>query len=213
MTTYIDGPIRCSDDQILCNLYYAGGERRTAQTFVCWFPSGESIDVVNVHAPSGYRPLKDPQRKTLLTTLLQSSSQTRPDASIGNAHFLIGGDMNTTPLRMSQLLQTCRDDGTLRTQARTHQRDSAKHGDLCIVGGIQARILETTAENHDKQHDPYGICWSSMPRRPSAIRPGYATEQSLPADGREEGHQTAKRQVAGGRARRDALEHLSLIHI
>ena len=86
VTTYIDGPIRCSDDQILCNLYYAGGERRTAQTFVCWFPSGESIDVVNVHAPDGHRKLKDPQRMTLLTTLLQSRSQTRPDASIGNAH-------------------------------------------------------------------------------------------------------------------------------
>ena len=63
------------------------------------FPCGESIDVVNVHAPSGYRTLKDPQRKTLLTTMLQSSSQTRPDASIGDAHFLIGGDMNTTRQR------------------------------------------------------------------------------------------------------------------
>ena len=61
VTIYIDGPIRCSDHQILCKLYHAGGERRTAQTFVCWFPSGESIDVVNVHAPSGYRTLKDPQ--------------------------------------------------------------------------------------------------------------------------------------------------------
>ena len=42
------------DHQILCKLYHASGERRTAQTFVCWFPSSESIDVVNVHVPSGY---------------------------------------------------------------------------------------------------------------------------------------------------------------
>ena len=42
VTIYIDGPIRCSDHQILCNLYYVGGEPRTAQTFVCSFPSGES---------------------------------------------------------------------------------------------------------------------------------------------------------------------------
>ena len=60
VTIYIDGPIQCSDHRILHNLYYAGGERRTAQTFVCSFPSGESIDVVNVHVPSGYWPLKDP---------------------------------------------------------------------------------------------------------------------------------------------------------
>ena len=163
--------------------------------------------MVNVHAPDGHRKLKDPQRMTLLTTLKQSRSQTRPGASIGNAHYLIGGDMNTPPHQMSQLLQQCRENCSLCTPARTYQRDTAKKGDLCIVGGIQARTLETTAENHDKRHDPYGICWSSMPRRPSAIKPGYATEQSLPADGREEGHQTAERQVPGGRARRDALEH------
>ena len=31
VTTYIDGPIQCSDHRILHNLYYAGGELRTAQ--------------------------------------------------------------------------------------------------------------------------------------------------------------------------------------
>ena len=138
-------------------------------------PCDESVDVVNVHAPAGKQPLKDLQRRTLLTKLLQSSSQTGFAGSIGNTHFLIGGDMNTAPLRMSQLLQTCRDDGSLRTQARTHQRGSAKHGDLCIVGGVQASTLTTTASNHDPRHEPYGICFSSMPQRsateqPSSIR-------------------------------------------
>ena len=59
VTIYIDGPIRCSDHRILHNLYYAGGEPRTAQTFGCSFPCGDSIDVVNVHAPAGKQPLKD----------------------------------------------------------------------------------------------------------------------------------------------------------
>ena len=53
VTIYIHGPIRCSDHRILENLYSAGGEARTAQTFGCSLPCGESIDVVNVHAPLG----------------------------------------------------------------------------------------------------------------------------------------------------------------
>ena len=143
--------------------------------------------------------LQDAQRKTLLTDLLQSSSQNawqhqfRPSGNIGNAHFLIGGDMNTTPLRRSYLLQTCRDNDLLRTKAQTHERNFAMHVDLCV---LQASALTTTAPNHDRQHEPYGICWSSIRQRsateqPSSIRPGkqqsaapssgYATEQSLTA--------------------------------
>ena len=52
MTIYIDGPIRCSDHRILHDLHPARGEARTAQIFVCSL-GAESIDVVNVHAPSG----------------------------------------------------------------------------------------------------------------------------------------------------------------
>ena len=158
--------------------------------------------MVNVHAPSGKKSLQDAQRKTLLTNLLQSSSQNawqhqfRPSGNIGNAHFLIGGDMNTTPLQMSYLLQKCLDNGLLRTKARIHERIFAKHGDLCVVGGLQASTLTTTAPNHDRLHEPHGICWSPMRQRsateqPSSIRPGkqqsaapssgYATEQSLTA--------------------------------
>ena len=46
VTIYIDGSIRCSDHQILCNLFYVGGEPRTAQTFVCSFLSGESSVII-----------------------------------------------------------------------------------------------------------------------------------------------------------------------
>ncbi len=179
MTIYIDGPFQCSDQQILHDLYYAGGEARSAQAFVLSGPGGESFDVINVHAPSGTRKLKDAQRRSLLTNLLQSNSQARPGLTIGNVHFLIGGDMNTPPILMSQLLQACQGDGSLRTVARTHETVFAKHGDLCIAGGIQASTLKTTAQNHDPQHDPYGICWS-MPQRTAASY-GYATEQSTPA--------------------------------
>ena len=195
MTIYIDGPIRCSNHRILHDLYYAGGQARTAQTFVCSFPGGGSADVVNVHAPSGSKSLQDSQRQTLLTNLLQSNSLARPGCTIGNAHFLIGGDMNTAPFLMAELLHACRDNGSLRTEARTHEREFAKHGDLCVVAGVQASTLTTKAQNHDPQHDPYGVC-CYMPQRsateqPSSFKPatkqraapssGYATEQSLPA--------------------------------
>ena len=38
-----------------------------------------------------------------------------------------------------------------------------KHEDLCVVAGVQASTLTTTAQDHDPKHDPYGICWS-MPQ-------------------------------------------------
>ena len=113
--------------------------------------------MINVHAPSGTKKLKDNQRRSLLTSLLQSNSQARPGLTIGNVQFLIGGDMNTAPILMSQLLQACRDNRSLHTEARTHETDFAKHGDLCIAGGIQASTLKTTAPNHDPKHDPYGM--------------------------------------------------------
>ena len=142
MTVYIDGRIECSKHRILRDLYNTGhGEPRTAQTFVCTLPSGDSMDVVNVHSPSGkgnQRKLKDWQRKQLLTNLLQSSSQASATAgaNIGYAHFLMGGDMNTKKADLTQALQTCRENEDLHTKVQMHERDGAKHGDLCVSAGI-----------------------------------------------------------------------------
>ena len=175
MTIYRDGPIHCRDHRILYNLYQTHGLARTAQTFVCSFPGGESIDVVNVHAPSGKHRLTNPQRQTLLTNLLQSNSLARPGCTIGKAHFVIGGNMHTGSTQMAELLQVCRTNGSLETPTRTHEPTVPKHGDLCIVGGCQAITLMTTAENHDALHDPYGICWSMSERsateQPWSFRP------------------------------------------
>ncbi len=100
MTIYGSGPFQCSDHQILHDLYYAGGEARTAQAFVLSGPGGGSIDVINVHAPSGTKKLQDNQRRSLLTSLPQSNSQARPGLTIGNVQFLIGGDMNTAIIQL-----------------------------------------------------------------------------------------------------------------
>ena len=50
MTIYIHGPIQCSCHRILKNVYYAKGQPRTAQTFLCCGPGGVTVDVVNVNA-------------------------------------------------------------------------------------------------------------------------------------------------------------------
>ena len=80
-------------------------EPRTAQMFLCLGPDGSSVDVINVHAPSGTPRLTDAQRKTLLRNLLQSNSESSPGHTIGTARFVICGDMNTAPHSLSQMLQ------------------------------------------------------------------------------------------------------------
>ena len=121
LTIYIDGPFQCSNHQILHDLYStARGQPRDAQTFVCSFIDMK-IDVINAHAPSGSETLEDSQRRTLLTNLLQSKSQAKPGYNIGHADFLLGGDMNTGPHLMSQLLHECRNRGLLRTQHDAHE--------------------------------------------------------------------------------------------
>mgnify|MGYP000267367891 CR=1 FL=1 len=160
MTIYRHGPIHCSCHCILHNLYVGpNGEPRTAQTFVCSGPGNVTADVINVHAPSGRgkKKLKDKQRIALQTNLLQSNSQSMPGQAIGNACFLVGGDMNTKPYSLSQILEHCRKNGSLHTQTEIHEPVFGEHGDVCFLGGLKAKPLTTTAEHHDPQHKPYGI--------------------------------------------------------
>ena len=53
MTVYRVGRIQCTYHRILKHLYDAQGAPRTAQTFLCRGPGGVTVDVINVHAPSG----------------------------------------------------------------------------------------------------------------------------------------------------------------
>ena len=87
VTIYIDGPVQCSCHRILKGLYNAQGLPRTAQTFLCCGPGGVTVDVINVHAPSGKKRLTDQQRQTLLTNLLQSNSKSMPGQTIGSARY------------------------------------------------------------------------------------------------------------------------------
>ena len=143
MTIYQQGPIQCSGHRIFSNLYSAQGLPRTAQTLLCTGPGGVTVDIINVHAPSGRQKLTDFQRTTLLRNLLQSNSLSIPGAAVGGARFFIGGDMNTGSFRMSQLLQDHRELLAPRTEQQLHQPTFLQHGDLCISGGFPAETQQT----------------------------------------------------------------------
>ena len=90
---------------------------------------------------------------------LQSNSQAMHNHCIKDACFLIGGDLNTHPRLMSQLL--------------VHMERKANrlrvHGNRCIAGGMMVETLRTSAWEHGQgKHRPYGICWSPPSQRKRA---------------------------------------------
>ena len=90
---------------------------------------------------------------------LQSNSQAMHNHCIKDACFLIGGDLNTRPRLMSQLL--------------VHMERKANrlrvHGNRCIAGGMMVETLRTSAWEHGQgKHRPYGICWSPPSQRKRA---------------------------------------------
>ena len=91
MTIYQQGPIQCSHHRILRKLFPAQGDPRTAQAFLCTGPGGLTVDIINVHAPSGRPILTDLQRTTLLENMLQSSSSSMPGMAIGCVDNACGG--------------------------------------------------------------------------------------------------------------------------
>ena len=172
LTIWDDKQCKCKHGRILENVYDVPGHRRNAQAFLCIMP-GESdeecIDVVNVHAPSGKPRLTDSQRYQLIQNLLQSSSMARADTRIGEGKFLLGGDMNTTEICFSQILNKLRSLGILKTSSEMLFPMWGKSGDMCVVGGFTTTLVPARARNHDPQHEPYGIAWQRQPQ--------HATEQ------------------------------------
>ena len=84
---------------------------------------------------------------------LQSNSQAMHNHCIKDACFLIGGDLNTRPRLMSQLL--------------VHMERKANrlrvHGNRCIAGGMMVETLRTSAWEHGQgKHRPYGICCTTI---------------------------------------------------
>ena len=172
LTIWDGNRCECKRHRILENVYNVPGHRRKAQAFLCIMPGEndeEGIDIVNVHAPSGQKKLTDPQRYHLIRNLLQSSSMARPNKRIGEGRFVLGGDMNTSELGLSQILNKLRSFGILKTSNEVLSPKWGKHGDMCVVGGFTTTLVQGRARNHDPQHEPYGIAWQRQPQ--------HATEQ------------------------------------
>ena len=152
LTIWDDNLCKCTHGQILENVYFVKGHRRTAQAFLCTMPGegdAEGIDVVNVHAPSGAPRLTDAQRFELIRNLLQSSSMTTTNTPIGEGRFLIGGDMNTKEVSLGQILKELEGQGILKTNVEVMVPLNGKHGDMCVVGGFTTTMVQGRAKNHD----------------------------------------------------------------
>ena len=130
LTIWDDNRCKCTHGRILKNVYHVPGHRRTAQAFLSTLPGEgdeEGIDVVNVHAPSGTPKLTDTQRFQLIRNLLQSSSMTRANRSIGEGRFLIGGDMNTDEIPLGQILDKLKGQGILKSNVKVMMPVFGRH--------------------------------------------------------------------------------------
>ena len=188
LTAWDSNQCDCRHGRILQDVYFCKDEPRTAQAFLCDMP-GEpdcaGIDVINVHAPSGRISLKDSQRKQLVRNLLQSESKSRPAGDVGEAKFLIGGDLNTPEYTLSGIMRALAAERYPHFEYRLIRPTWGLHGDMCIKGGFSATLATGRPENHDPKHHPYGICWSKLPetdaKRDSVLHPLPARNRLQPA--------------------------------
>ena len=72
MTVYDAGQLQCLCPRTLTDLYSAQGQPRTAQTFLCRGPGDVTVDMINVHAPSGGRRLSDQNSNKCLRVCYQA---------------------------------------------------------------------------------------------------------------------------------------------
>ena len=177
MTIYNDKKCICTKNTILHKLYKnKDNEPRTAQHMLFEPRTGaignlELVEIVSVHAPSGSkgRQLTDPNRKELISNILQSESLENPATTIGHKNFLIGGDMNTAPGTLTELLSRAYSSQVVKEGPIIMPNQMAadvKPGDYCFLQGIRSELLSRRgARNHDPKHDPYGIKWIPARRR------------------------------------------------
>ena len=188
MTIYNEKKCICTKNAILHNLY-KHNEPRTAQHMLFEPRTGaignlELLEIVNVHAPSGKKPLTDSNRKELIFHILQSESLENPATTIGHKNFLIGGDMNTAPGTLTELLTRAYNAQVVKElpDITPHQMDAhVKPGDYCFLQGIRSEPLPRDgAHNHDPKHDPYGITWIPARRKEEHSRSTMASSSTSP---------------------------------
>ena len=188
MTLYNMKTCSLLDSKIVQDLYKPKfDEPRTAQhmLFQASLQRDDVLEIVNVHAPSGSqkRQLTALNRQELIRNLLQIPSLQNPKMTLGlEGKFVVGGDMNTPPSTLSDLLSTAYFEKRVSEQPliRPHgMAKDVKSGDYCFMLGICSELLSKgKAQINDHRHDPYGIKW--MPAFQHA-----SSSNSMPADSTE----------------------------
>ena len=213
LSAYRPDMITCTAHTTMQDLYLAGGEPRTAQHFLATPACGgySGANIINVHAPSGTRRLKDSQRLCLLTRLLQSTSLRDSRMRVGMDNFIIGGDINTEELLIACCLRTLRQENVCSATARSWRPHWGMHGDIGIVGGgVQGGTLEARMRSHDPTHVPYAFGWKLLPEQACApATEQHAAEQEpLPAALAQHGpplaNETAEEPAAAQQSATDA---------
>ena len=205
MTIYNNKKCTCLKNTTLHNVYQPKcKEPRTAQHMLFqthWnTPSGapgvqsiripEMVEIVNVHAPSGtgVKQLTDANRSQLIFNILQRESLETPATILGHKNFVIGGDMNTAPGTLIELLSQAYSSGQVNEEPTImpHQMSAdTKPGDYCFLQGILAELLpRKNARNHDRQHDPYGVKWRPATRREERRGSAMASSSTVRYEGR-----------------------------
>ena len=205
MTIYNNKKCTCLKNTTLHNVYQPKcKEPRTAQHMLFqthWnTPSGapgvqsiripEMVEIVNVHAPSGtgVKQLTDANRSQLIFNILQRESLETPATILGHKNFVIGGDMNTAPGTLIELLSQAYSSGQVNEEPTImpHQMSAdTKPGDYCFLQGILAELLpRKNARNHDRQHDPYGVKWWPATRREERRGSAMASSSTEQYEGR-----------------------------
>ena len=205
MTIYNNKKCTCLKNTTLHNVYQPKcKEPRTAQHMLFqthWnTPSGapgvqsiripEMVEIVNVHAPSGtgVKQLTDANRSQLIFNILQRESLETPATILGHKNFVIGGDMNTAPGTLTELLSQAYSSGQVNEEPTImpHQMSAdIKPGDYCFLQGILAELLpRKNARNHDRQHDPYGVKWRPATRREEPRGSAMASSSTVRYEGR-----------------------------
>jgi hypothetical protein len=193
LTAYRTDHVTCEHYSMLSNLYDAQRSERTAQHFLVT-PAGtgaeESINVINVHAPSGTKKLTATQRTELVGSLLQSTSLIDATKSVGNDRYIIGGDLNTGEQVLADIMGVLVRSGACASSWRAFRQLHGNHGDMGFCNGVRGHVLRTLVHGHDPQHYPYAFRALSKQTLPPAAaehraRPAAAEDfasQPTPAD-------------------------------
>ena len=179
LTAYRTDRVTCEHYSMLSNLYDAQGSERTAQHFLLKpaTSSEDSINVINVHAPSGTKRLTATQRATLVRSLLQTTSLIDDTKSVGNDRYIIGGDLNTGEQVLMEIMGALVRSGACASSWRAFRQLHGKHGDMGFCNEVRGHVLPTLVHGHDPQHYPYAFRALSKQTLP----PAAAEHRARPA--------------------------------